>query len=927
MVSKFQLEDTVDTRVVMNGDPGTGKTTFIKRLCHVWAESVLHQEKQNTEKKYLHKYTLVIPIILRFVKEQKSFKDILKTQLHCLNICELSALIKYQETNPEKVLLLLDGFDEYTGRSAVDRVMSKEENAKVVCITTSRPHAVEQLRRHTSRAVDQHVRLCGFNEKQVEQYIKQFCEFHKLPTSKGEELFKTLSEDRPDILEVAKIPIRTEMICIVWAVYGKLGETLADLYELFIIQLITHLETKDDGMNFETKNMSTQQVMKYNQPLLLRIGTLSNTWEKHNRLRIVFSTKELEDIFFEDIDKIINIGILTKSHPSNILQESKWSFPHQTIQEYLVAYLLGNDRNGTHISSFVSRCKDYRVFRRCQVIFSFICSKYPKVANSILTELLLEERDENKCQELFDSICKLYSYYRKNTLDIPLPYFLRLDNYMTVDVQILNTLLELDKRRKQPNLRYLTINKPVKYENFMNIHYIGKLIVTIDEQEEMNLVSKVIDKLSQLTSITMNSKINLLSTSNKGLLMDIKSDRLLYLSVTAPGALEAVAGSIYMFKTLQELHIKDTDENTDTFIGNTCGYKMMSVLKENSNIKLVRLCVPDLNDTFLQEKLNAKVELKVRENTLRRSTLRNAIEDSKFTGILYELDLSGNNMEQEGNSVGQLLVRMTSLRVFLMCDCNMEAHSIQAMTQAVTELHLTCSLHTLDMSRNNLESGGTCLGELVALIPDMFTLELGDCNLTDTDLVSMASRVPAATGIRKLNLRDNNLGESNEGLVNLLSHTPHLAALAVGGSHPTGPIPALCAAVYSGYLSKLRVLDMFNSTLEPWCLEKLGQCLQHMRTLQILNLDMIIGAQAEDYRHIFRNLPPSLPHLIVRPGSGPLDPYLILNHQYDLKHILRLNVSLNDSDIELLQEVLEQHNPLIQVYSDDDEEVWLMHDL
>ena len=173
-------------------------------MCNIWADGVLHprerkeesvEEEKDTKDECLHNYTLVIPIILRFVKEQKTIEDIFASQLQCLNVCEIAALTKYQETNPDKVLLLLDGFDEYRGRSTVDKVIRKMESPEVLCITTSRPHAIEQLTKDTSQAVDQHVRLCGFSDEQVKLYIEQFFVYHKLPRENGEKLKETLFEE------------------------------------------------------------------------------------------------------------------------------------------------------------------------------------------------------------------------------------------------------------------------------------------------------------------------------------------------------------------------------------------------------------------------------------------------------------------------------------------------------------------------------------------------------------------------------------------------------------------------------------------------------------------------------------------------------------------------------------------------------------
>ena len=964
-VLRFQVEETGDTRIVIDGDHGRGKTTFIKRLCYIWAQSVIHPEERDTEDEYLYKYTLVIPIILRFVKEENTLMDIITSQFECLNICQACAVINLFENKPSEVLLLLDGYDEYTGHSKIiSKVIKKEECTEILIITTSRPHAVEQLRRHTSQAVDQLIRLCGFSEEQVKQYIRQFCEYHRLPSEKGEELIDTLSWKRRDILEVAKIPIRTEMICAVWAEYRKLGEKLADLYEMFVAHSITHWETKKKRE--EETEMSPEQVIEQEKALLLKIGQLANTWEKHNRMKIVFSTEELNQSLGKgDFGKVKNIGFLFKSHPSSSLQVSKWSFPHLTIQEYFVAFVLGRDTNDTHIRSFVKRCKNDRALRRCDVIFEFLCCKYPSAANKILTELLLEEKDEQKCQELFEFVRKVYRYYTKNTIiDIPLPHHLKLDSDVNVGKNVLNTLLKSDKKQKQPNLRYLTIEDLDQYGRFMDVPYIEGFRVTIKNEEKKKLVSDKIQKLSKLTSISINSELNLHSTDHTDILKNISCDRLTDLSVTAPDDLKAVADSIHRFKALQKLHVHDFaskcrlfhsylyEPDTDRSSVNTHEYNILTALNNNNNVKEVSLCLPDLDDKIIQEKFNMKVKLQVKWNTLRKNSLRKAVRGLDFTGGLYKLDLSKNNLEYEGESLGQLMARMTTLRVLDVFHCNIKPVTVYEMVRSIKRIKVTSGLHALYMGCADLHYGGCDLGELITLIPDLYTLDLSGCFLTDTDLVNMSEAVPATTSIHKLNLRLTELVYSNEmlvspwsykphlhddnseGLVSLLSHTPHIQALGVGGAGPAVsgsftpvPVPSLCRAAVTGSLTSLHVLDMSWSELQPGSLEKLGQHLQYMDKLQVINLKEIQGVKPEDYQHVYSNLPPSIQHLNVCTTSDIIkqDVYLILDHKDNLNYLHRLNVNLYDSDIELLQEVLEQNNPHIHVYYDRHEDTWGMY--
>ena len=920
------------------------------------------------------------------------------------------------------------------------------------------------------------------------------------------------------------------MVCAVWATWGRLGKTIFELYEMFIIHLLTHWETKHMTEERPTMNM----VRKQSKPLLLKVGQLANTWEKHNRLKIVFNAEELEDTMDQDFDKVIKRGILTKSYPSYI-QESKWSFPHQTIQEFFVAFLIGNDENDTLTDSFTTRCKDIRVLTKCDMIFAFLCSKYPSVANKILTQLLLEAKDEQKCKELFDFICEVYPHYLRKTLDIPLPCYLKLQDDM--DDDMMNTLLKSDKRQKQPNLRHLTIEDAAQLEKLIDVPYIEGFSVTIKDEEEKKLVSNKIHKLSKLTSISIESNVSLQSTiilnkmrcdrltnltvtvpaknktselssqsrNRKNMLEKISCDTLKDLSVIAPGALEAVADSIHRFNALQKLHVDDKDDDNRIFLDLDRSYKhrykILSELKDNDSIKEVSLCVADLGDRIMQEKLNMKVKLKVKEQTLRTDILGQTVRGFDFTGGLYKLDLSGNNLKGEGESLGQLMARMTTLRVLDLYFCNIQADTVHAMVHTIKEIKVTSRLHTLYLGRyksikndNNLHKNSCYLGELVALIPDLHTLDMNDCNLTDKDLVKMSYSLPSTTSIHTLNLTGNNLdhsingldilqsqtpylqddssegsasplshtphlqddssegsasplshtphlqddssegsasplshkphlqddsseglvspmshtphlqddsseesasplshtphlhddssegstspisstpelqqgvleqlvnllsqqddnnegldsplsnssivqNDSNEGLEKLLSHTQHLQALAVGGTEPENPtdifptlpapITTLCKAADAGSLINLLVLDISFSKLQPGSLKKLGQHLPYLKTIQEIHLQFITGAETEEYKHVYRNLPPSLHYLNVYTTSITQDLSMMLDHQHNLSQLQELNVSLSYSDIDYLQEVLEQHNPNIQVYKDYEEQKWKVHD-
>ena len=928
-------------RIVIDGDPGAGKTTFIKRLCYTWSQGVLQKETDDKGLKYLKKYGLVIPVILRLLTVERHMFDVVYSQFEFLSIAEICAVMTCIETDPAHVLLLQDGFDEYSGGSVISKILSKELYPSVVCLTTSRSHAIEQLRRDTSQAVEHHVRLCGFNEDQVKQYIKQFCEYHKEPAETGEALIRVLFDKRPDILDVAKIPIRTEMVCIVWMVYEKLGKTLADLYEMFIRHLIVHWSNKQ-GLTDAKDNISEE-----NKHLLLEVGKMCNRWEKYNRLQIVFSTVELKEILKEGFQKVIRIGLIVKSHPSHTLEASKWSFPHLTIQEYLIAYHLGNVSENANvsenenISSFATKCKNYKILRRCEMIFTFLCSKYPEVANKILTELILKEKDETGCKELIDFIYKIIPHFDTSLIDIPLPSYLHLKYDNSDKVKI---LFESAKRHTEQNLKHLTIEESAEFDKFLEVPTIEDLKVTVNDQEQEEKISMKLKNLTKLTSININSEIRL-STGEADILKGINTDRLKVVSVTAPGALQAVADSIQRLTALEKLHIDDTSKNTNK----EHERKILSSLKNNNKIS-VSLCVPDLDDRIIKENLNIKVNLKVQPGTLRKDSLSKAVRgldfagglkavrNSAVTGGLYKLDLSHNNLRYEGDLLGTLMAKLATLRVLCVDRCSIEADTVQAMIQAVRILEVKCGLQTLSMgeykyiNNNDLSSGGKYLGELISLTPDLNTLDVCLCKLTPSDLADMSDKLQQTsklqTKIQTLDLWYNNLGEGshkNRERGYLIHHMPHLRAIRGGGEDYDDPIPAICEAVDAGSLINLHFLDMTDSKLQPHSLHLLGKHLPNMTKLEAITLRETYNVKPEDYHHVYENVPDSLTHLNIWTKNVRLDPYLLLDYKHQLKHLLGLNINIPDTDLDLIQELLEQQNPDINVYNARDEDIWKMY--
>ena len=927
----FQIRESGDSRIVVDGEPGSGKTTFVKRICYMWAQRFQTDFGGNKSGK-LEEYSIVLPIILKFIFNENTLTSIISSQLKCLNICEVCAVIAHQEENPKDIVLLLDGFDEYTGKSFIENLILKKENTDVLCITTSRSHAIEQIKRHSSQAVQQHVRLCGFSEDQVKQYIKKFCQCHGLSAKIGEDLIKNL-KNRPNLLEVAKIPIRTEMICVVWAVYRKLGDTLADLYERFSLHLVTHWDQKVPSQcKFE--KLSEKEIWKMCKPLWIKVGKLANKWTKHNKLCSMYNDVELIDILGkEDYEKVINIGLLTKSYPSSALQASEWSFPHLTFQEYFIAYLLGNDAGSQYLNAFILRCKQqhYRVLSKCEMIFTFLVNKYPSTGNKIITQLLLEETDETGCEELFDIICGQFEHTVEQGMDIPLPCYLNLKTNNNLNLKVLNLLFEEDHRRKESNLRYLLTDAPIQFKKFLDILTIKELKVTACNNKELNLVNQKLTHLCSLTCLDINSTVSFFLSGQEDLMNSIQEKKLKNLSITGPGALEVVAKNIHRFTSLEKLQVGEISKTKDK----ENGQKILSALKGSKSIEQVDFSVMDLNDIIIKE--DVKIMVTVRVKKVQAGTLEvasNMLTEESIVA-LHTLDLSHNSLEHDGKPLGELMVKISTLRVLSLCDCYLKSKTIQAMVDAVVQS--PCHIQKLNMghyennNRNNLHFAGTALGKLLKHLVDLQILDLEECNLKSNDFDAMADVMSGSSSkLRTLNLGVNHLGKAKKGGFRFLQHMPQLKALKVGGNSTDDPIPAIHGAIETGALMKLEILDISDSTVDLENLARLSDQLHFMRCLEALSLKALEGINLEDYNDLYKNIPPSLAHLNINSGQtfmkeATVDPYGILDNKHRLSKLVRLNVTLTDDDLEMLQEQLEEINSSVKVYNKVNENIWKIY--
>ena len=156
-------------RVLLQGNPGSGKSTTLRKICHDFAKSNLPPEIK-----------VVVRVVLGELEERSKPKmeDLMQTCIseeHGNLIEEITSFARDQ--TGEGILFLFDGFDELARdlqkKSLVVDILNHKAYPKSSYIITSRPSATAQLPPQAVQQMDR-IETQGFTEDKMKQFIQQW---------------------------------------------------------------------------------------------------------------------------------------------------------------------------------------------------------------------------------------------------------------------------------------------------------------------------------------------------------------------------------------------------------------------------------------------------------------------------------------------------------------------------------------------------------------------------------------------------------------------------------------------------------------------------------------------------------------------------------------------------------------------------------
>ena len=309
-------------RILIEGEPGIGKSTLTKQLCYKFAEGTFTKE-----------FKLVIRVVLRglpFEAEAISVPDLVQSctsdVCNALDEEDVSILSRYITDNKGKdTLFIMDGYDEFPEKLQRHSLVADIINGKALpassFIITSRPRASA----HLHDRIDRRIEVTGFEEKQIEEFTKGY--FGESRKSEADTLLSKLETTLTQIKKICFIPLLLLMTCFVSNFLGTPPERITELFQYIIYSSVRcHYEKKGREVCVSSLEDVERLCPGFRELCKLALDGINND-------RIIFENIELTE---DDHFGLLNT--ISRNSPFGV--KKSHHFLHRTFQEFLAAHEL-----------------------------------------------------------------------------------------------------------------------------------------------------------------------------------------------------------------------------------------------------------------------------------------------------------------------------------------------------------------------------------------------------------------------------------------------------------------------------------------------------------------------------------------------------------------------------------------------------------
>ena len=376
----------VAKRILVQGETGIGKTTFVKKLFVDWSN--LEEAKMGEEQKdALRKFHLVLAVNLKEVSECQTLEEVLSRSRLFPKDDKKSVddLLCYIEGNQYKVLLVFDGYDEYrTGNKAEEKYGSRENSPvfgifhgdilrECTVLVTTRSSRADEIR----GPADIQAEITGFNKRDRKDFMRKMLDSQ----TEVDGLLDFLKKS--ELNDLARVPLLSLFFCLLWKrEKGKLMELTerkAKLYQAIVKHILQHSHRRHS-----CSKTSKLKETDYDE-ILAEIGKVALAGLLKGDL--VFEFGQLSEKVRGEEGVVVGLFQFSEYGPSQEPMEMV-SFIHKSVQEYLAAwYLIYSCVPKGNLGEIGQHAATMKNCVALENVFQFVCGLSAEGAMKVLEHL------------------------------------------------------------------------------------------------------------------------------------------------------------------------------------------------------------------------------------------------------------------------------------------------------------------------------------------------------------------------------------------------------------------------------------------------------------------------------------------------------------------------------------------------------------